>query len=427
MVYILLELAPFGSLFQFLDRKGTMPEFLALRFTREVGCALAHLHNRGLVHRDVKPENVLLDESFRVKLCDFGFCCNVTDGREHKSVCGTFEYLSPEVLDELTQTIQVDAWCLGVLLYELLHCRVPFFGLNPADLRLQMKTRTIQMREDLSPDCVELIKGLLTIEPTNRLTVEKALKSPVFLKIEEKFNEALNQEDFNYLMTQYYEHKLIENEKKAAELKKIEESSVSVKVVDVEGNMKIVKIAVPESVPAVENKLNMLAYVNLEEHRDVNRSNSMDKACDISKLCKKSNNFSYKFHNKNHYLAHFLVRMAIESRFAIHGSGRIILLERDLNWPFYIYKCERELKVEGEISFVIFFSDILNLFIIKVVRYENEKFVVRKLLKKEFRGKTKKQLEEYTGLHDFTFCHESGLIAGCGSLFSAILVTEMSL
>lgn len=121
MVYLLLEYAANGCLFHYISNKEGLPERLALRFFYQTGLAVQNLHNNKLVHRDIKPENILFDSEFNVKLCDFGWSCYLEEDDCRMSVCGTYEYMSPEILDNEGHNHKVDIWCLGILLYEMLH------------------------------------------------------------------------------------------------------------------------------------------------------------------------------------------------------------------------------------------------------------------------------------------------------------------
>ena len=121
MVYLLLEYASNGCLFFYINSREGLSEKLALRFLYQTSLAVRYLHGNKIVHRDIKPENILLDGEFNVKLCDFGWSCYLEDDDCRMSLCGTYEYMSPEILDHLGHTSKADIWGLGILLYEMLH------------------------------------------------------------------------------------------------------------------------------------------------------------------------------------------------------------------------------------------------------------------------------------------------------------------
>ena len=120
LVYMLLEHAPNSSVFYYIHAFEGLPYKVALRFFYQTALAIKYLHDRRLLHRDLKPENLLLDEHFNVKLCDFGWTCHLPEGHTRNSVCGTIEYMCPEILNNSCYDEKVDIWGLGILLYEFL-------------------------------------------------------------------------------------------------------------------------------------------------------------------------------------------------------------------------------------------------------------------------------------------------------------------
>lgn len=126
MVYFLLEYAGNGNLFFYIHSLEGLPELLALRFLYQTTLAVQHLHQRDIIHRDIKPENILLDDQFNIKLCDLGWSCINDNDQYRTSICGTYEYMSPEIVLDRAHNNKVDIWCLGILLYEMLHGNPPF-------------------------------------------------------------------------------------------------------------------------------------------------------------------------------------------------------------------------------------------------------------------------------------------------------------
>ena len=122
--YILMEKACNGCLFLYIDSYDGLGENLSIRLCYQIAKGLQYLHSKNILHRDIKPENILLDANFSVKICDFGAACSIEQGGRRTSLCGTYEYMPPEMVDnpnQVSQTSKIDVWCLGLLFYEMLH------------------------------------------------------------------------------------------------------------------------------------------------------------------------------------------------------------------------------------------------------------------------------------------------------------------
>jgi len=177
-VAIVLELAD-GDLYARMEESpgGRLDERAAAAYVRDVARALRHLHRHGITHRDVKPENVLLfsDSSGgrpTAKLCDFGWAtCD-----RSSFVCGTLDYLPPEMITVDVYDHRVDLWSLGVLAYELVAGRPPFeHRSRAATKRAILRGRPHPFSDDVSLEVRDFVDRLLQVTPSRRATIDDVL------------------------------------------------------------------------------------------------------------------------------------------------------------------------------------------------------------------------------------------------------------
>jgi serine/threonine protein kinase len=116
-----------GTLFKLLKKNKIFSEEEAAKRLRNVAEAIKYIHEKGIAHRDIKPENIVISNGIG-KLCDFGWATICTERR--KTYCGTFDYAAPEILEGVEYDLTVDLWCLGVLAYELMVGRAPFYHIS---------------------------------------------------------------------------------------------------------------------------------------------------------------------------------------------------------------------------------------------------------------------------------------------------------
>lgn len=170
-LYFVLDYCPGGELFFHLSRMGRFSQSFAQFYAAELVVALEHLHSLGVVYRDLKPENILVDEMGHIKLADFGLSKdNVTNSSQGaNSLCGTPEYLAPEILDRLGHGTAVDWWGLGMVLYEMLTGLPPWYTRNRQELFVRIRQAELEFPDYLTPESVSLIASLLHREPSKRL------------------------------------------------------------------------------------------------------------------------------------------------------------------------------------------------------------------------------------------------------------------
>uniref|UniRef100_A0A3B3SMT8 non-specific serine/threonine protein kinase n=1 Tax=Paramormyrops kingsleyae TaxID=1676925 RepID=A0A3B3SMT8_9TELE len=165
-----MEYANGGELFFHLSRERVFTEDRARFYGAEIVSALEYLHSRNVVYRDLKLENLMLDKDGHIKITDFGLCKEgITDGATMKTFCGTPEYLAPEVLEDNDYGRAVDWWGLGVVMYEMMCGRLPFYNQDHERLFEQILMEEIRFPRNLSPEARALLAGLLKKDPKQRL------------------------------------------------------------------------------------------------------------------------------------------------------------------------------------------------------------------------------------------------------------------
>lgn len=180
-IWIVTELCCGGELFDYLAEKGRLSEDDARRIFGQLCLAVAYLHDKGIVHRDLKLENVLLDEMCRVKLGDFGFTREFDKNVLLETFCGTTGYASPEMLEGKKYTgPEVDVWSLGVILYCLLTGTLPFDDDDEGVMRQKIIGGHYESPEWLSQESRDLLAGILTRDTVRRYTIPQILAHPWF-------------------------------------------------------------------------------------------------------------------------------------------------------------------------------------------------------------------------------------------------------
>ncbi|KAB8346381.1 hypothetical protein FH972_023423 [Carpinus fangiana] len=172
-VYLVVDLMTGGDLRFHIERK-TFTEAAVRFWLAELGCALRYIHSQGIVHRDVKPDNVLLDSEGHVHLADFNVAANYDDPRRPlSSKSGTLAYVAPEAMAGKHYKSEVDWWALGVLFYECMYGRRPFNrkknGPELEDLVMEAKPRYPITEPPVEPMCVGAMKRLLTKDISQRM------------------------------------------------------------------------------------------------------------------------------------------------------------------------------------------------------------------------------------------------------------------
>ncbi|KAK6479177.1 RAC-alpha serine/threonine-protein kinase isoform X1 [Huso huso] len=166
-----MEYANGGELFFHLSRDRVFSEDRSRFYGAEIVSALDYLHSeKNVVYRDLKLENLMLDKDGHIKITDFGLCKEgIKDGATMKTFCGTPEYLAPEVLEDNDYGQAVDWWGLGVVMYEMMCGRLPFYNQDHEKLFELILMEEIRFPRTLAPEARSLLSGLLKKDPKQRL------------------------------------------------------------------------------------------------------------------------------------------------------------------------------------------------------------------------------------------------------------------
>ncbi|XP_032758535.1 aurora kinase A [Rattus rattus] len=176
-VYLILEYAPLGTVYRELQKLSKFDEQRTATYITELANALSYCHSKRVIHRDIKPENLLLGSNGELKIADFGWSVHAPSSRR-TTLCGTLDYLPPEMIEGRMHDEKVDLWSLGVLCYEFL------VGMPPFEAHTYQETyRRISRVEFTFPDFVtegarDLISRLLKHNSSQRLTLAEVLEHP---------------------------------------------------------------------------------------------------------------------------------------------------------------------------------------------------------------------------------------------------------
>ncbi|KAI9257832.1 camp-dependent protein kinase 2 [Helicostylum pulchrum] len=165
-LYMVMDYVPGGELFSVLRRSKRFPDHVAKFYAAEVILAIEYMHSKNVIYRDLKPENLLLDSQGHIKITDFGFAKHVPDITW--TLCGTPDYLAPEIIQSKGYGRAVDWWSLGVLVFEMLAGFPPFYDDDHLKLYEKILAGRVKYPQYFIPNSKDLLKRLLTSDLTKR-------------------------------------------------------------------------------------------------------------------------------------------------------------------------------------------------------------------------------------------------------------------
>lgn len=169
-IYIIMEYCGEGHLGNILKNKPISEED-AKHYMKQISNGLKYLMDNSILHRDLKPQNIMINNSNNIKIADFGFARHFQTDTIAETLCGTPLYMAPEIMKNRKYNYKSDLWSVGVILYQMIFGRRPYYANNILDLLKKIEQEKIRFDEsiDVSDECKNLIINLLQINPENRI------------------------------------------------------------------------------------------------------------------------------------------------------------------------------------------------------------------------------------------------------------------
>lgn len=180
-IYLILEYSPGGEMYKRLTTKGRFSEKASARYICDLAMALQYCHKKHVIHRDIKPENLLIGACGEVKIADFGWSVHAPTSRRN-TLCGTLDYLPPEMVEGREHDEQVDVWSLGVLLYEFLTGNPPFEAEGHSATYRRISRVDLRFPRGVPEDAQDLIRKLLVKDPRKRMSLSSVTTHPWVLR-----------------------------------------------------------------------------------------------------------------------------------------------------------------------------------------------------------------------------------------------------
>ncbi|VDN97225.1 unnamed protein product [Rodentolepis nana] len=182
-VYLVLEVCDNGELQAYIRQNGPVSEDMARHYMKQIVNGLLYLHSHKILHRDLTLANLLLTKDMKVKIADFGLATLIEPGENHNTMCGTPNYISPEVVSRGQQVLETDVWSLGIMLYTLVVGHPPFDTREVRSTLNRVLAGNYEMPSHLSPECTDLIICLLRQQPQDRIKLAEMIHHPFITRM----------------------------------------------------------------------------------------------------------------------------------------------------------------------------------------------------------------------------------------------------
>lgn len=176
-IFLVLEFAPQGEMYRELQRQGRFSERRSATYIAEITNALIYCHEKDIIHRDIKPENLLMGFHGELKIADFGWSVHAPSNVRH-TMCGTLDYLPPEMIENQEYGPAVDIWTVGILCYEFLTGSPPFESQSQGETYTKIRSLSYNFPSFVGSSARDFISRLLQLLPSNRMKLEDIPKHP---------------------------------------------------------------------------------------------------------------------------------------------------------------------------------------------------------------------------------------------------------
>ena len=301
-LYLILELATNGNLYNFIqgnkNQKIKTKEMIK-KIIIQVIEIIKYLHSLEIIYRDIKPENILLDKDYNVKLCDYGWASYLTKGKFCNVSCGTPEYVSPEIVKKKPYNEKVDIWGIGVLIFELVFGYPPFSSNFNEERFNNIKERKINWPKDINDkDVKDLIEKILVINPNERMSLDKIELHPWLYDTYNKMKENKKTNDtfgnMKNTQTEIYKNNIMNNgiSKLFNSDKKIISKVNSYNELENDGTFNPNELL---KIYKIENKQLRLKILKVEEDNKILQK----KSCDYNDVCYLNQKLNKKIEENN--------------------------------------------------------------------------------------------------------------------------------
>ncbi|CAL8094716.1 unnamed protein product [Calicophoron daubneyi] len=181
-VYLVLEMCHNGELQTYVKQNGPVTEDTARCYLKQLIDGILYLHSHNILHRDLTLSNLLLTKDMKIKIADFGLATKIEPGEEHTTMCGTPNYISPEVASHGQQTLETDVWSLGCMFYTLIIGHPPFDTREVRSTLNRVLAVDYELPPSVSPEAAHLIGCLLKRQPNERIKLQSILHHPFMQK-----------------------------------------------------------------------------------------------------------------------------------------------------------------------------------------------------------------------------------------------------